>query len=386
MVAQGAGGSPSKTGATRSASSTTPLGEPAPSSSFTTPLGELPSVTTATPSASLTVQPTSAKSRAGVSAGGVAGVAVGVGVAAALLGVIVTFYLFRRFHKPRRSDPSSTDEPKDPEPVSLDKHLPQPAEDSKLCDNAEYLSELINQHVLNFYHLSKVSSADLKALDAAVPKEKGFRGVGVGVLAEAETRFVGLRQYLAAMIVLCVAPRGSPEYTLLPSEEVAFLKAMPERHRDPGESMTLTLHAPKFDIVTNPPPPPLFLVFSEAYNQWRVLSSYLLRSTTATATSSSSKPTALDRSIRQVFDTINHVLLPFAVAETETDRQQGLSDILQTAAELGRLLFAQKEEWVFSWALRGKRGKYVESGRGVVVFPALVKGGQLVRPLGVERV
>ena len=63
-------------------------------------------------------------------------------------------------------------------------------------------------------------------------------------------------------------------------------------------------------------------------------------------------------------------------------------DILHTAAKLGRLLFAQKVEWVFSWALRDEGGEIVEGGgRLVVVFPALVKGaGQLVRPMDVERI
>jgi hypothetical protein len=79
----------------------------------------------------------------------------------------------------------------------------------------------------------------VKALDASFPRDKDFRKVKPEVIAEPETRFIGLKQYLAAMIVFCIAPRGSPECTFLPNEEVAFLKAVPEKDGDPGEFMSL---------------------------------------------------------------------------------------------------------------------------------------------------
>jgi len=79
----------------------------------------------------------------------------------------------------------------------------------------------------------------VRVLDATFPQDKDFRRVKAEEVAEAETRFTGLKQYLAAMIVFCIAPRGNPECTFLPSEEVAFLKAVPEKDGDPGEFMSL---------------------------------------------------------------------------------------------------------------------------------------------------
>ncbi|KAH0551562.1 hypothetical protein GP486_007222 [Trichoglossum hirsutum] len=306
----------------------------------------------------------------GLAAGAVAGIAVGAGVACLLIGAVAT-YFFLSLYVQDISRSRERKESQQPPSIPVEEHLPQPAEDRKVEFDVGTLSTLIEQHVENFYHRDPVNAADIKSLEAEFPRGLGRQRVKGELVADKETRWVALRQYIAAVLVAGMSPYGDTERTFLPREVVTFLRSVtPPKERDSGKSL-LSLLLTILKLTFRPPRK----AFSDIYNAWRAFSAYLLRPSSSTE--------AAETSIANILNVLNRVLHPFAIRESEPERAKSLKDILKRAAKLGLLLFEQRENWEFRWP-EMEHGERVQA---VAVFPALIKGGgMVVRGAEVERV
>jgi hypothetical protein len=177
----------------------------------------------------------------GLAGGAVAGIAIGMLLAGALIAGVIFFFLLRRQQKRQaisgaaysRQHAPYTERSTGPEkgatvvaaPVSgIDDLLPQPAEDDAITGDLSKIRDNIKNHVRTYYHSGPISAADIN--EVGIRDIAAMTGASAAVLAKALeepiTRDNALRSIVGSVILTRCTGERSP--SLLPSD-VAHLSA-----------------------------------------------------------------------------------------------------------------------------------------------------------------
>ena len=176
--------------------------------------------------------------------GAVAGVAVGMLLAGALIAGLIFFFLLRRQKRKQamsaaaysRQRASYADQNTGPEkgvtvvtaPVgSIDDLLPQPAEDDAITGDLSKIRDNIKNHVRTYYHSGPVSTADIN--EVGVRDIAALTGTSAAVLVKALedplTRDNALRSLVSSVILTRCTGERSP--SLLPNDVAALSASIP---------------------------------------------------------------------------------------------------------------------------------------------------------------
>jgi hypothetical protein len=121
--------------------------------------------------------------------------------------------------------------------ILLDENLLERADDSQIRKSMQDLNELIDQHVENYYHLHVFEGSQGSLERRLVECEYGLDlsvEEMVSILKNPKTRFAGIRQLIATIIVKNINFKAGVEVSLLSSKIAAFCNSMPPIERQPG--------------------------------------------------------------------------------------------------------------------------------------------------------
>ena len=203
----------------------------------------------------------------GLEGGAVAGIAVGMLLAGALIAGIVFFILLHRQKRRQsvltaansRQSASYTERNGGPEkrpttvvaaPAgSIDDLLPQPMEDDVITGDLSRIRDNIKNHVRTYYHSGPVAATDIN--EAAIRDIAALTGTTTALFVEGLTNPVTrdntLRSIIASVILArCIGERGS---SLLPNELAALSVSMPASNGITCES-TLCPQRMQTNVIT----------------------------------------------------------------------------------------------------------------------------------------
>jgi hypothetical protein len=99
------------------------------------------------------------------------------------------------------------------------------------------LSELIDQHVENYYHLKPLegnqATLERRLIDCGYGTGPAVQDM-VSLLWNPRTRFVGIRQLIATIIVKNIDPKARADVSLLPPQVAGFCQSVPAVEKQPG--------------------------------------------------------------------------------------------------------------------------------------------------------
>lgn len=235
--------------------------------------------------------------------------------------------------------------------------LPQSADDKEMFNAIKALYSQIDVHVENYYgtkvhpgddqhslmgHLSSVDSGKLPGTLETLMGESG--------------RPLPLIKHSFSWFILSkLSPSANPEQTLLPVEFGRLPPKPADTKSRTGEEKgrSTSDHGSKLYANNN-------AATSEAYNYWRVLTSYLMHpSISSTAHNNRSA----------ILSTAAHLSTAFAPwSKNERGAQEHLESVLKAASETGLLIMSQPSRFTFAWDVLRPN----EQG-SVVVYPAFEK-------------
>jgi hypothetical protein len=303
------------------------------------------------------------KKNSGIKGGVEAGIGIGGLLIGALLALLFAFIFMKRSRKHRSSGhrhSSSFDTEKNltVAPIAsstLDETLLDRADDSQLRKSMQDLSELLDQHVENNYHLEAFEGSqgplEKMLVEAGYSTEPGESEIAA-LLVNPRTRFAAIREVIARILVGNLEVRSRPELSLLPPQIVGFVKSIPPVERLGGADN----------------------VFDKAFTKWRHLSAFLIEPSRTSREAPKANEREIQAAIGRNVALINAILKPFINPGLESQRSQenNLRAIILEGAQLGLLLFSQPSVWAFSWKVPiGEESSGNRAGRPFIVFPAL---------------
>lgn len=382
-----------------------------PSSSMTTSftLSEFvttPTATTTTTSGPAATSPAVLES-SGLSAGAVAGLAIGCLIAGMLLGAVAAWILLRRKRQweppqspsyyPVKEDTqeklASIAAPFNRNLLPLDQFFMDVKPDRDLVSELRALDRSIQRHVADYYHTQPVPEGAVNPEDLALVLVKlGIANTinqgddnGQQSLAshlshlalDPSTRFQILRHVIMSVAFGSTALRSSSSISMLPPFVAAFARHLSETEPEPGRQRG------KLDGKTTLSKPPMtehlnnllyLLVYHTALTKWRQLSVYLLRHTNRGSTDrralsplSPSEDISMQQAQRLAVE-LNRFLSTFVAIPEEQDdeddesdnlaryeQENDLRETLVECATFGYLLFSQPAEYGFSYSDGKKR-------------------------------
>ncbi|KAI0834511.1 hypothetical protein F5Y06DRAFT_278844 [Hypoxylon sp. FL0890] len=302
-------------------------------------------------------------SNPGLSAGAIAGIAIGGTVAGLIIGAIAGFFLFRRqtprvskvrsqvtsynsLEKPLRSGFSS---PFPTERLQLDQFLLDSSSDAEISSEMDLLSRLLQRHVENYYHMLPVSQS-VDALSTALvhlglDQNSTMSASRLASLAvDPDTRFNAIRHVIARVTFASVTLDGASPISLLPEPISSFLSLIPatDNHREGVEAVDVAL------------------------TRWRQLSAFLLHPVRSDRTPLAPSEDVSTHQAEQLAVALNTFLEPFVAGDRQDryEQENNLREVVVECATFGYLLFSQPYEYRYRFE-GGVRPNYI------VVFPGL---------------
>ncbi|RFU33133.1 hypothetical protein B7463_g3152, partial [Scytalidium lignicola] len=301
----------------------------------------------------------------GLDKGAAAGIGVGAGFGGLLLGALAVFLLvmarsrspLRRKKKYRHSSYAKEERKRHDYPHAVERsaidmkdHLPQSTDEATLCTKFTKLSELVAQHVENFYPKGNTIANIVTSKSVTVDKDLGAAAEQLsGLFQDALARPLAIRHILLKTIISALTLNQVQERSLLPPR-IVFL--------------TRQMNADSFDPE----------VFRTAFSSWRIHTAFLLQ---LNRKGNREYDMHLQQSIELNIREINKTLAPYAgLKSDEQSRNSHLSKIMQLAAEFGIILFSEVSDWTFDWGNMDYGPRVDRDGkvyRSVIVRPALVR-------------
>jgi hypothetical protein len=316
----------------------------------------------------------------GLAGGAVAGIAIGMLLAGAVLAGIVFFILLRR--QKRRQVTSSanysrqhaayTEHNVRPEKGatmvaattgSIDSLLPQPVEDDAITGDLSKIRDNIKNHVRTYYHSGPISAVGVNETvirDVAAMTGSSATAL-VNLLSDPSKRDSALRSIVAAVILTKCTGERSP--SLLPIEVAALTTSVAANNNSEC----------KFLLLKNRSPTDLSAIdHAILFSRWKTITGALLQQQHGRKGHGSSQA----HDFQDTIAVLDLILVPFVKGNDDNgQRRKNLEMILKRAANFAFLLFTQPGSFRFDFASR--LGE-------LVVFPALVQTvgdqGQLLSP------
>lgn len=190
-------------------------------------------------------RPSARPMKDGMSAGAVAGIAIGCFAIGALIAGIILWFLWKR-RKPARnleqeaigislirqekgySTHNAYNERENPASTPISSPLPLPLEDKAISAEVSKIGNSIKNHVQSYYYSGRVSPGnidydDVQALGENLPISAGTLST---LLSDSATREIALRFCIAWVICGKMIPRKDSESSLLPLEVAQSLRRM----------------------------------------------------------------------------------------------------------------------------------------------------------------
>ncbi|KAI0105602.1 hypothetical protein F4776DRAFT_646923 [Hypoxylon sp. NC0597] len=319
---------------------------------------------TSSPSLASSTNAAQSDSNHGLSGGAIAGIAIGCTVAGLVIGAIAGFFfLFRRqkpqgpkarsqvtsynsLEKPLRSAFSS---PFPTERLQLDHFLLDSSSDAEISSEMRSLSQLLQQHVENHYHMQPVSLG-VDALSTALVRlgldqNSTMSASRLASLAiDPNTRYKAIQHVIARVTFASVTLDGASPLSLLPEPISSFISLMPaaEGHRESAEAVDIAL------------------------TRWRQLSAFLIHPIRSDRTPLAPSEDVSTHQAEQLAMSLNSFLEPFVAGDRQDryEQENHLREVIVECVTFGYLLFSQPSEYRYRFE-GGVRPNYI------VVFPGL---------------
>ncbi|KAF3004427.1 hypothetical protein E8E13_010399 [Curvularia kusanoi] len=316
--------------------------------------GSSPKVPVATSSSATAAMPTgpAAKDSKGLAGGAVAGIAIGMLLAGALITTIVLLLFLRRQRRRNTTPPTSYSRHHAPDATrntapekgvtvtaaprgTIEDLLPQPVEDGAIINDLSKIRDNIKNYVRTYYHSGPISAGNIN--------EPGLRDLAaltgtsaatvVSVLSNPTTRDHALRLIVGFVILTRCTGERSP--SLLPSDVVALSASTLANNGSHSQSIL--------------------------YSKWKVITGALLQQRNGRQNQDPSQAQAFEDTVVS----LESIMAPFAKSTIDgIQRRKNLDMILTRAANLAFLLFTQPGSFRFDFA--------TPQG-GLTVFPALLQ-------------
>ncbi|KAF1926301.1 uncharacterized protein M421DRAFT_422991 [Didymella exigua CBS 183.55] len=300
------------------------------------------------PSKTPTVSPTEAGSnstiptgRKGLEAGPVAGVAIGMLFAGALIAGVIFLFLLRR-QKKRRATSTTAHSRQHSSYTERN-----PAEDDAITGDLSKIRDNIKNHVRTYYHSGPISATNLN--EAAIRDIAALTGTSaaliVKTLADSLTRDNALRLIVGSVILPRCTGERSP--SLLPNDVAALAASIPASNENNSQSVL--------------------------FSKWKSVTAVLLQQQYGKQGQDPDRAEAFQDTVAS----LDSILAPFIKGNVDgRQRRKNLDMILTRAANFAFLLFAQPGTFCFDFA--SHQG-------GLTVFPSLVQTvgdrGQPLNPI-----
>ncbi|OJD33475.1 uncharacterized protein BKCO1_3000068 [Diplodia corticola] len=316
---------------------------------------------TSAPSPSPT-KPTNAQDGKGLSSGAAAGIGVGAAMGGILLASLVFFFCSRRSRKreprynpeaPRKQLPSYGENKTSGVPQvtaidmrnsSVETHPPQPVADDSISNEMSTLKSMIDSHVVSYYRTSEIDSdaIDEPTLAGLMETSRISASQMVSAIASPQIRTPALRYLIASAIFSRIGPKSQASSSFLPPEVASCLESMTGMQDDEHARTALL-------------------------SKWRAITASMLQQTYGSKVVTESDPRW--HNIGRVLDELDSVLVRLRARRDENaNRRQNLEEILKRATGFAFLLFSHPSSWEFEW----QTGPGHEPG-SVVIFPALLQ-------------
>ncbi|KAL6691291.1 hypothetical protein J3F84DRAFT_387276 [Trichoderma pleuroticola] len=325
------------------------------------------SVTNSLPASSQTTLPL--HQHASLSTGATAGIAVGCAAAGLIIGLLAALLLFRR-----RKGKGVTDiarapivvESKEPPStenidgigsvagVQLGQFLLDGAPDQEIVSELQALSELIRQHVEDYYTLQPVD-VSVGTLSQSL-QNLGLGSSGSGLTTEAiatlctnsYSRQIGLRYVISNVLFASIDFHSRSSLSMLPGLATGLLQSIP---------------GPEYGGNNN-------LAFSQALQTWRRLSAFLLHQNRSQRTSLQADTFTIAPQAQLVTNSLNNFLNGFVIPGQSSRQASHLQQVAVECAKLGYVLFSHPIDWRFIFEEAGNRAG---DERAVIICPGLEK-------------
>ena len=178
-----------------------------------------------------------------ISSGAVAGIAIGSAIVGALVAFLIIYIFMKRSKQSRggrrrHSRDIDLEKSSSPRPgLSLEENLLERADDSQIRKLMQDLNELIDQHVENYYHLQLLEnsqgSLERRLVEFGYGADPSIQEM-ISILKNSKTRFAGIRQLIAMIIVRNIDFKARAEVSLLPPHIARICQSVPPIERQSG--------------------------------------------------------------------------------------------------------------------------------------------------------
>ncbi|PTB60040.1 hypothetical protein M431DRAFT_103190 [Trichoderma harzianum CBS 226.95] len=325
------------------------------------------SVTSSLPASSQTALPL--HQHASLSTGATAGIAVGCAAAGLIIGLLAALLLFRRrkgkgvtdiSHAPilvESKEPPSTENIDGIGSVAgirLGQFLLDGAPGQEIVSELQALSELIRQHVEDYYTLQPVD-VSVGSLSQSL-QNLGLGSSGLGLTAEAiatlctnsYSRQIGLRHVISNVIFASIDFHTRSNLSMLPGPAAGLLQSIPGAEYGGNNN----------------------LAFSQALQTWRRLSAFLLHQNRSQRTSLQADAFTIAPQAQLVTNSLNNFLNAFVIPGQNSQQASHLQEVVIECAKLGYVLFSHPVDWKFIFE---ESGTIVADANVVVICPGLEK-------------
>ncbi|KAM0449424.1 hypothetical protein ACHAO4_007442 [Trichoderma viride] len=297
------------------------------------------------------------------------GIAVGCAAAGLIIGLLAALLLFRRRKGKDVADisratilveskePPSTENIDGIGPIAgiqLGQFLLDGASDQEIVSELQALSELIRQHVEDYYTLQPVD-VSVGTLSQSL-QNFGLGSSGLGLTAEAivtictnsYSRHIGLRYVISSVIFASIDFHTGSGLSMLPGPAAGFLQSIPGAEHGGNNN----------------------LAFSQALQTWRGLSAFLLHQNRSQRTSLQADAFTIAPQAQLVSNSLNNFLNAFVIPGKSNQQASHLQEVAIECAKLGYVLFSHPVDWKFILEEPGTRAAEV---RAVIICPGLEK-------------
>ncbi|PKK45334.1 hypothetical protein CI102_10131 [Trichoderma harzianum] len=293
-----------------------------------------------------------------------AGIAVGCAAAGLIIGLLAALLLFRRrkgkgvadiSHEPilvESKEPPSTeniDGIGSVAGVQLGQFLLDGAPDQEIVSELQALSELIRQHVEDYYTLQPVdvSVGSLSQSLQSLGLGSGSSGLPAEAIAtlctNSYSRQIGLRHVISSVIFASIDFHTRSNLSMLPGPAAGLLQSIPGAE---------------------------YGAFSQALQTWRRLSAFLLHQNRSQRTSLQADAFTIAPQAQLVTNSLNNFLNAFVIPGQNSQQASHLQEVVIECAKLGYVLFSHPVDWKFIFE---ESGTIVADANAVVICPGLEK-------------
>ncbi|KZL81017.1 hypothetical protein CI238_03359, partial [Colletotrichum incanum] len=297
--------------------------------------------------------------------GVIAGITIGCFFVGLIIGAIVTFLLRRRKPANPRSSPEPepvaiTTKPKSfgtsfaSKDIQLRYFLLDTTPDREIAIELQSLSELIQLHIENNYHLLPVQSSpsilaeSLLSLGFNRHPEADLEAIAA-ICINPRTRQLGLKHVISHVIFKSVDFHARSRLSMLPAPVAAFLQSVPQGGQDDGDVNALSV----------------------AFSKWRSLSAFLLHPRRSQRTPFLPADAAAAPQAQALVTALNTFLYPFIPPSQAAQRQQvdHLQAVVFECAKFGYMILSQPSDWQFVYETEAENS----GTRMLVLCPGLNK-------------